>query len=230
MSSVIANLWTSHTSGSHKLLSNLTPSISAWTTHGLSLITSPGKMTSVLIRRNAPTDSCHNLTALMPRCTKTSFIIITLHMCSQNSDNLHNAGFIGYSLVREWRMSTLLWSYINCITTSIACSHTFHYYVTKLVLSIGNCAIGQTSLITRTHYRVKDACQKHVLSFTHSPVTQPEVQSICRLLQLTYLENYSIQLISYWRVKWYFKIGNKYISVLFHSLRGNKSRVDFSKL
>ena len=41
----------------------LHPSISAWTTHGLPLITSANKMTTVLIRRNAPTDSCHNLTA-----------------------------------------------------------------------------------------------------------------------------------------------------------------------
>ena len=40
------------------------PSISAWTTHRLSLITPPSKMTTVLIHRNAPTDSCHNFTAL----------------------------------------------------------------------------------------------------------------------------------------------------------------------
>ena len=58
-------------------------------------------MTTVLIRRNAPTDSCHNLTALMPRCTKTSFLITPPHYipANRNSDNLHNAAFIGYSLV-----------------------------------------------------------------------------------------------------------------------------------
>ena len=78
----------------------LHPSISAWTTHGLPLITSPSKMTTVLIRRNAPTDSCRNLTALMPRCTKTSFLITLHYICAhRNSDNLHNAAFKGYSLV-----------------------------------------------------------------------------------------------------------------------------------
>ena len=93
----------------------LHPSISAWTTHGLPLITSPRKMTTVLIRRNASTDSCRNLTALMPRCTKTSFLIIRHYICAhRNSNNLHNAAFKGYSLVGEWGMSTLLWSYINC--------------------------------------------------------------------------------------------------------------------
>ncbi|KAK2180890.1 hypothetical protein NP493_422g02037 [Ridgeia piscesae] len=57
-------------------------------------------MTTVLIRRNAPTDSRHNLTALMPRCTKTSFLITPHYICAhRNSDNLHNAAFIGYSLV-----------------------------------------------------------------------------------------------------------------------------------
>ena len=56
----------------------LHPSISAWTTHALPLMTTPSK-----IRRNAPTDSCHNLTALMPRCTKTSFLITLYYMCSQ---------------------------------------------------------------------------------------------------------------------------------------------------
>ena len=40
-------------------------------------------MTTVLICRNAPTDSCHNLTAPMPRYTKTNFTHSTLHMCSQ---------------------------------------------------------------------------------------------------------------------------------------------------
>ena len=91
----------------------LHPSISAWTTHGLLLITSPSKMTTVLIRRNPPTDSCHNLTALMSHCTKTSFLLTPHYICvHRNSDNLHNADFIGYSLVGEWRMNTLLWSYI----------------------------------------------------------------------------------------------------------------------
>ena len=47
-------------------------------------------MTNVLIRRNAPNDSCRNLTALMSRCTKTSFII-------RNPDNVHNAAFLRYS-------------------------------------------------------------------------------------------------------------------------------------
>ena len=71
-------------------------------------------MTTVLIHRNAPTDSCRNLTALMPRCTKTSFLITPHYICAhRNSDNLHNAAFKGYSLVGEWRMSTVLWSYIN---------------------------------------------------------------------------------------------------------------------
>ena len=57
-------------------------------------------MTTVLIRRNAPTDGCHNLTALMPRCTKTSFLLTPHYICAhRNSDNLHNAVFIGYSLV-----------------------------------------------------------------------------------------------------------------------------------
>ena len=63
-------------------------------------ITSPSKMTTVLIRRNAPTDSCHNLTALMPRCTKTQFLLNPHYTrAHSNSDNLHNAVFIGYSLV-----------------------------------------------------------------------------------------------------------------------------------
>ncbi|KAK2193675.1 hypothetical protein NP493_8g03000 [Ridgeia piscesae] len=57
-------------------------------------------MTTVLICRNAPTDSCRNLTALMPRCTKTSFLITPHYTCAhRNSDNLHNAAFKGYSLV-----------------------------------------------------------------------------------------------------------------------------------
>ena len=57
-------------------------------------------MTTVLIRRNAPTDSYHKLTALMPRCTKTSFVLTPHYICAlRNSDNLHNAVFIGYSLV-----------------------------------------------------------------------------------------------------------------------------------
>ena len=55
-------------------------------------------MTTVLIRRNAPTDSCRNLTVLMPRCTKTSFLITT-HYIIMCSDNLQNAAFKGYSLV-----------------------------------------------------------------------------------------------------------------------------------
>ena len=98
----VKNSWTSHTSGYHKRLSNLTPLHFCLNhpTHGLPLITSPSKMTTVLIRRNAPTDSCHSLTALMPRCTNTSFLITPHYICAhRNSDNLHNAGFIGYSLV-----------------------------------------------------------------------------------------------------------------------------------
>jgi hypothetical protein len=88
-------------------------SISAWTTHGMPLITSPSKMTTVLICRNAPTDSCRNLTALMPRCMKTSFLITPHYICAHwNSDNLHNAVFKEYCLVEEWQMSTLLRSYI----------------------------------------------------------------------------------------------------------------------
>ena len=58
------------------------------------------KMTTVLTRRNAPTDSCHNLTALMPRCTKTQFHLTPHYICAhRNSDNLHYAVSIGYSLV-----------------------------------------------------------------------------------------------------------------------------------
>ena len=85
------------------------PSISAWTTHGLPLITSPSKRTTVLIRRNAPTDSCHNLKFLCHTAQKHNFYTHYIHyiICAhRNSDNLHNAVFIGYSLV-------LLWSYIN---------------------------------------------------------------------------------------------------------------------
>ena len=78
-------------------------------------------MTTVLIRRNAPTDSCHNLTALMPRCTKTSFLITPHYICAhRNSDNLHYAAFKGYSLVGEWQTSTLLWSYISCSPVSLS--------------------------------------------------------------------------------------------------------------
>ena len=69
-------------------------------------------MTTVLIRRNAPNDSCHNLTALMSRCTKTSLIITPHYICAhRNSDNVHNAAFIGYSAVGEWRTCTFWWSY-----------------------------------------------------------------------------------------------------------------------
>ena len=53
-------------------------------------------MTTILLLRNAPTDSCHNLT----RCTKTSFLLTPHYICANiNSDNLHNAAFIGCSLV-----------------------------------------------------------------------------------------------------------------------------------
>ena len=62
---------------------NLHPSIFAWTTHGLPLITSPSEVTTVLIRRNAPTDSCHNLTALMHAVQNIISTHSTLHMCSQ---------------------------------------------------------------------------------------------------------------------------------------------------
>ena len=94
-----------NTSGSHNFFQTLHPSISARTTHGLPLITSPSKMTTVLICRNTPTDSCRNLTALMPRCTKTSFLITPHYICAhRNSDNLHNAAFKGYSLV-AWIMA-----------------------------------------------------------------------------------------------------------------------------
>ena len=55
---------------------------------------------TTLIYRNPPTVLCHNLTALMPRCIKTSFLVIPHYICAhRNSDNLHNAGFIGYSSV-----------------------------------------------------------------------------------------------------------------------------------
>ena len=98
-------------------IQTLLPSISAWTTHGFSLITSPSKMTTVLIRRNAPNDSCHNLTALMSRCTKTSFIITPHYTCAhRNSDNLHNADFVGNSAVGEWWTCTFWWSYAFTVT------------------------------------------------------------------------------------------------------------------
>ena len=54
-------------------------------------------MTTVLIRRNAPTDSCHNLTALMSHCTKTFLLTPYYIYAHRNSDNLHNAVFVGYS-------------------------------------------------------------------------------------------------------------------------------------
>ena len=55
-------------------------------------------MTNVLIRRNAPNDSCRNLTALMSHCTKTSFIITPHYICAhRNPDNVHNAAFLRYS-------------------------------------------------------------------------------------------------------------------------------------
>ena len=77
----------------------LHPSISAWTTNGLPLITSPSKLATV-IRRNAPTDSCHNLAALMPRCIKTSFLLTPDYISAhRNSDNMHSAVSVGYSLV-----------------------------------------------------------------------------------------------------------------------------------
>ena len=61
-------------------------------------------MTTALIRRNAPPDSCHNVTALLPRCTKTSFLLTPHYICvHRNSDSLHNAAFIEYSLV-GWRL------------------------------------------------------------------------------------------------------------------------------
>ena len=107
---------------------NLHPSISAWTTHGLSLITSPSKMPTVLIRRNAPNDSCHNLTALMSLCTQTSFIITPHYICAhRNSDNLHNADFVGNSAVwREWRTCTFWWSYAICNIMTVRCCHHLH--------------------------------------------------------------------------------------------------------
>ena len=152
--SSVNNSWTLNTSGSHKLLS-LHPSISAWTTHGLPLITSPSKMTTVLIRRNAPTDSCRNLTALMPRCTKTSFLITPHYICAhRNSDNLHNAAFKGYFLVREWPMSTLLWSYIRfsipfyLIFLDIKCGGGF--YVRSLVHDLGEGVVSEIIIIYRT--------------------------------------------------------------------------------
>ena len=88
----------------------LHPSISAWTTHELPMITSPSKMITVLICRNAPTDSCRNLTALIPSCTKTSFLITPHYICAhRNSETCIMLLFKGYSLVRT---STLLWCYI----------------------------------------------------------------------------------------------------------------------
>ena len=91
-------------------------------------------MTTALIRRNALTDSCHNLTALMPRCTKISFLLTPHYICAhRNSDNLHNAAFIWYSLVGLWRTSTLLWSYINPLNQGIP-SYTRSTYSTKYAL------------------------------------------------------------------------------------------------
>ena len=53
-----------------------------------SMIKQKSKMTTVLIRRNAPTDSCHNLTALMPRWTKTSFIITPHYICAHRNSGI----------------------------------------------------------------------------------------------------------------------------------------------
>ena len=91
--------WNSIHQAPTNFFQTLHPSISAWTTHGLPLITSPSKMTTVLIRRNAPNDRCHNLTALMPRCTKIKFLLTPHYICvDRNLDNLHNAAFIEYSV------------------------------------------------------------------------------------------------------------------------------------
>ena len=50
----------------------------------------------------------------MSHCTKTSFLTTPHYICAhRNSDNLHNVDFIGYSLVGEWRMNTLLLSNIR---------------------------------------------------------------------------------------------------------------------
>ena len=50
----------------------------------------------------------------MSRCIKTSFIITPHYICShRNSDNLHNADFIGHSAVGEWRTCTFWWSYAS---------------------------------------------------------------------------------------------------------------------
>ena len=144
--------WTFNTSGSHKLLSNLIPSISAWTTHGMPLITSPSKMTTVLIHRNAPTDSCRNLTALMPRCTKTSFLITPQYICAhRNSDNLHNAAFKGYSLVRRifaLSQSAFQWHDIHIQESKSVNSFSIFFF-----LPLTFFLLGSLSAISNSFYR-----------------------------------------------------------------------------
>ena len=80
-------------------------------------------MTTVLIRSYAPTDSCHYLKTLMSRCTKTSFLLTPYYICAhRNSDNLHNAAFIGYSLVARVMANehfiVVLHQHSHCATAS----------------------------------------------------------------------------------------------------------------
>ena len=109
-------------------------------------------MTTVLIRRNAPNDSCQNLTALMSRCTKTSFIITPHYICAhRNPDNLHNAAF------GEWRMRTLLWSYA-CLHRRVCLRvseprRTLQsiIYVSSPYFTVGSCYIHEVSAMLTWH-------------------------------------------------------------------------------
>ena len=59
-------------------------------------------MTPVSIRRKTPNVICHHLTALIPRCTKTSYLLTPYYTYPhRNSDNLRNAIYIVYSLVGQ---------------------------------------------------------------------------------------------------------------------------------
>ena len=87
-----------------------------------------------------------------------------------------------------------------------------------------SCLSDNTTVITKTHYREKRACQKHVLSFTYSLCYPGQNYSWCvDFWELFYSTN---QLLT---SQMMFKIGNNFTTALFESLHGNKSR-DLSKV
>ena len=134
------------------LFQTLHPSISVWTTHRLPLITSPSKMTTVLICRNAPTDSCHNLTALMPRCTKTSFLITPHYICAhRNSDNLHNAAFKG---LRDTLWSGNGWWAPYCGLTSVMS-------MAVCVMSMAVCVMSMAPMLSAPISNITSECRVH---------------------------------------------------------------------